>query len=197
MNDYQLVCESIIFNKKDLYYKFDEWVNGKNNMLLITGISRSGKTTLGKKLAKKYNCGYASMDDIDKDITKKYDDIRKKYDDPKQSELARNMFRKYAINFIKTHSNTKFIWEGVQAIYWLDNKEIANHSVIMMGTSELKAMYNGAKFAIKDKQNYPTDYKNADEWSLTRHMSDIFKGNKELRSSFKGLRKYLKMKDKN
>ena len=44
--------ESVLFSKKDIEYKLDQWKSGSSNLLLITGMSGGGKSTLAKELGR-------------------------------------------------------------------------------------------------------------------------------------------------
>ena len=54
--------ESVLLNKKDIEYKLDQWKSGSNNLLLITGMSGGGKSTLAKELGKKYRAVVIEVD---------------------------------------------------------------------------------------------------------------------------------------
>jgi hypothetical protein len=57
-----IVEESIVFSKKDFEYKLNEWKNGSENVLLITGLSGGGKTTRTHELGDKYNAIVIELD---------------------------------------------------------------------------------------------------------------------------------------
>ena len=58
------VNEKYIFSEKDGFYNFDKWESGESNILLITGLSGSGKTTKAKALMKQYNAKYIQLDEF-------------------------------------------------------------------------------------------------------------------------------------
>lgn len=58
------VNEKYIFSEKDGFYNFDKWESGESNILLITGLSGSGKTTKAKALMKQYDAKYIQLDEF-------------------------------------------------------------------------------------------------------------------------------------
>ena len=61
-NNFIKSTESYLVSKKDVEYNLEDFESGKSNILLITGLSRSGKTTLGKEYANKYNATLIELD---------------------------------------------------------------------------------------------------------------------------------------
>ena len=59
----QYIQEGYIFDDKNISLDLYKFENGESNLLLVAGIAGAGKSTLGKKLAKKYKCGYIESDD--------------------------------------------------------------------------------------------------------------------------------------
>ena len=55
VEDNEPLEESYITSKKDIEYKLDSWKKGSDNILLITGLSGSGKSTRASQLSKEYN----------------------------------------------------------------------------------------------------------------------------------------------
>lgn len=54
MNDYELlvdsICESMVISKPDTEWKLDDFIHGNRKILLVTGLSGSGKSTYAYKL---------------------------------------------------------------------------------------------------------------------------------------------------
>ena len=75
------IDEGIIFTSKDIVRNLDDFENGKSNILLITGLSGSGKTTMAGEMADEYGAIKLSLDyfqnyhNIENDIH--YADIKK------------------------------------------------------------------------------------------------------------------------
>lgn len=70
--------ESYVFSQDDIVKDLDKFESGESNILLVTGLSRAGKTTLSKDLAKKYDAEVIEIDMIDDPnfIVEKPSDIR-------------------------------------------------------------------------------------------------------------------------
>lgn len=60
-----VATEGYLFDNNEIYYKFDDYKNGKSNLLFITGHSGGGKTTLADTLSKKYNADVFQLDWLD------------------------------------------------------------------------------------------------------------------------------------
>jgi hypothetical protein len=58
----QLINEGLIFSDKTISIGLDEFESGKKDKLFVMGLSGTGKTTLGKHLAKKYNVKFIDLD---------------------------------------------------------------------------------------------------------------------------------------
>ncbi len=186
MNGYQIVSEALIFDEEDFQYHVDDWKSGKNKLLLITGFSAAGKSTLGKKLAKEYNTGYASMDDMPDWLREKDKAIRSKYKDPIRSKHLRNLYVKYAKDFINKIKKP-MVWEGIQMYAWLPDEEIAKHSVIIMGTSYLTTMFRAMKQFAREDENFKEWFKS------TKHFAKM---QKYMIKELDHIRNYLKKIDK-
>ena len=122
--------------KKDIEYNLSSWKPGSNNVLLVTGLSGGGKSTLAKEMAKKNNALIIEMDMVEynKDlfnknwtnmpkghyIIKEY--YEKKYGGPKDwSKISHNEYYKVKCDFIKwflsyakSHPDQLFVLEGIQ-----------------------------------------------------------------------------------
>ena len=62
-DDNSAIFENYLISKDDIYLNFDLWKkNTPHNILWVTGISGSGKSTISKDLAKKYNAEYIELD---------------------------------------------------------------------------------------------------------------------------------------
>lgn len=78
--------EAIFFNEEDLVFNFQNWKKEKNkNILYVTGLSGSGKSTISREYAKKYNAVAYTMDVVhegrldENEFLKKYADNNKDY----------------------------------------------------------------------------------------------------------------------
>ena len=68
MSNYELVSELLLFNDRDVEWKLNEFQNGSTKVLFVLGFSGSGKTTVGRELAIKYNAVFWGRRNILKDI---------------------------------------------------------------------------------------------------------------------------------
>ncbi len=57
------IQEGTIFSDKTISIDLHKFKSGEKDKLLIVGFAGSGKTTLGRRLAKKYKCKYFELDD--------------------------------------------------------------------------------------------------------------------------------------
>ena len=48
--------ENMVIDHEDLYINMDKFESGKCNIILITGFTGSGKSTLGEEMVKKFKC---------------------------------------------------------------------------------------------------------------------------------------------
>jgi ribosomal protein S18 acetylase RimI-like enzyme len=172
--EYESLSENGIITTKDLEYNLDQWKIGGKNILFITGLSGSGKSTKAAKLAKENNAVNIEIDlfehnDIvfDKNtnndegnlIVKEY--FEKKYGgarkmpqgDPKLPHMLYD-FIKYCINYASKHKDRLFVMEGIQLADLEMAEELKNYPVIIVNTSIIKSMYRAAKReGIKDYFN--------------------------------------------
>ena len=57
-----VIKEEMIFSKKDIVVNIDDFDSGKSNILFITGLSGSGKTTMSSELCEQYGATKLSLD---------------------------------------------------------------------------------------------------------------------------------------
>lgn len=164
-NDNDIVTENTIKTVDDTYLNFDKWKTGANNVLFITGLSGSGKSSLSKDLAKEHNAVYIEMDLIytipnfirssaygenlsegEKLIKEIFDDndlwgynVFEKGAKPKLLEKCFKLLYKYT----KENPNRLFIFECIHIYYGYDFLEKIidkkNTPLIIKGVSALKS----------------------------------------------------------
>jgi len=156
MNGYQIVSEALLISSDNHSFNVEDWDNGKSKVLLITGFAGSGKSTLGRYLAKKNNAKYIEFDgdifDNDEFMNKKSELGSNK---PPQETI--DQIRKYALNRLK-NIKEKTVLEGAWMISWLTPQDIGQYPVIMIGSSILKSAIQSFTRRIKSNKKYP-DYK--------------------------------------
>jgi len=130
--------ENLFFSDDDQYHRFDDWINNKENILIIIGIAGSGKTTLGQDLAIAHNAKYIQTD---KHFLK-YHKIFKNENGRRANNNEIDVFVPkivYDIEHDIINNKEKSVWEGV----WLlnDIKFITKYSFIIKNTSQCKSLY--------------------------------------------------------
>lgn len=162
--DIENLQEAFWKTEPDMFYNKDKFDCGKLNLCFIIGNMGSGKTTMGKDLAKtSENIIYIQMDlpiqnDDTIDLSKpdKYDDIivsffkgpgseyfHLTYDEKVnkfgnignfEKQLSRS-FINYAIKYAASHKNKKFVLDGVYMFWYMKPEELENYAVFIKGTS--------------------------------------------------------------
>jgi len=129
------IQEGYISTDKTIAVDLDKFESGESNILLIDGISGAGKTTLGKKLAKKYRCKYFESDFPCLSNQDKKDPIEcfeENYRKIKRSG------RRYIIEGVLVHYSCLDGWNKKLRPFF---NEIKHDPIIIVGASVLKAMY--------------------------------------------------------
>lgn len=154
----------------------------ENNVLFITGLSGSGKTTISNSLAKKYNATIFSLDclgsyysskfdntlikDITSDFFKLNTNIHNIIKNGKYMDLKLNHFENYVkynkeyINYIYkyclAHRENNFIIEGTQLFMTIKPTFFCDKSLLIIRESALKSFFRrlNRQLTIKEKR-YP------------------------------------------
>ena len=182
---WDVVEESYIFNKKDLYINFDKFESGEDNICIITGLSGSGKSTLCNNLCNKHNAYCIELDlfenpDMEVDTSVKrvgfIDEyfklnpvikdkmINNNYTDVELSRILNN-FLQYIINECRKRPNDKFIIEGLQIFADIDTQIIKDIPIIFINTSMINSMIrkykrDGVKYKLFDLFKWYIDDEN-------------------------------------
>lgn len=144
---------SIFKSKQDLYINFD---NNKDKLILITGISGSGKSTQANEIAKKLNGYKISLDlvfgheteitPIEKKILNEFKKQHKKWspqlftrNNKKIYPYYINLFYDFIINYFKK-SDQPIIIEGYFFINYIDIEKIQTKKIIIKRTSLVNSM---------------------------------------------------------
>jgi len=125
----EILFEGLIFSSDDLVYKFDNWKSGKIKVLLITGFTGSGKTTLGEKLAEIHNARFTSLD--------------ARMSDKGEHQQMNGLSNESLVNYLD-NIKTPTVYEATQIVRLLTPKEASKYSVIIRGTGYFKSSYRGA-----------------------------------------------------
>lgn len=148
--------ESLIITNKPIVCDWDI----SKNILFITGISASGKTTLANTIAKKYNYQIITLDRFwNKLYGKKYDNVK---DEDLSNDILDNYIKKmfeYIVSL--SESKKRYIIEGIQLFklyYELKDQFmdfIKKYPIIFLETSVLKSGIQGTYRYFKNNQNWP------------------------------------------
>ncbi len=154
-----VLSENNIF-KNDRVYNLDDFIDGKNNILLITGLPGSGKSTLASDMAKDYDaipfeldCFHNYKYDMKNPSYKTETDIISKYikenkvninDIP--TDIALESFNTSFVPFFNwllkylSRSSKRYIIEGIQIMLCIPFKNIKSYPLICIETSKTKSM---------------------------------------------------------
>lgn len=95
----ELIQESYFISEEMISVDLDKFESGECSKLIITGLMGSGKTTLGKQLAAKYNCPVIDTDDImDKFFENNRQESNKNLTRKDQTRMRNNLLLKLLDN---------------------------------------------------------------------------------------------------
>lgn len=170
--------ESILINEDDIYYNKNKFDSGEINLCFITGLSGSGKSTMGRDM-QSHSIEHYEMDDLQciadhftLNELKEYGDLiysyfigegkkfYKTFKELKDEQIPESEYEDklfpgfvhYAMKYAKAHKDRKFALEGV----WLYNKkwftpeEFKDYAFYIKGTSMIISHIRAAKRDSKD-----------------------------------------------
>ena len=176
------INEGFIKSDKDIYYNKDKFDSGEINLCFITGLSGSGKSTMGRNMSSK-NIEHYEMDDVicndnfSDDNLKEYGGLISSFfkgagksfrliqDDDKHNDSVFNThknyekeitqaFVKHAISYCKSHKETKYVCDGIWIFMFIKPEQLKDCAVYIKGTSSIKSGYRALKRDIdEDKRN--------------------------------------------
>lgn len=202
----EAATEAAFINHKDEYFNIDKWKRKKDeNILYVTGLSGSGKSTIGKELAKKHKAVFIELDvfawnDYVEDAYEYWNpngymeetyavyraflrsDIpRFSKDTPKNSHLKRAMYKKifdWLYKYCQDRPDILFIWEGIAIFMGMDREFFIDKPMIIKGTS----MHTSFKrMSLREANVY------SDEQKAT--MDAVYKQDEMI---LEGLRKFMR-----
>ena len=175
------IYESILINEKDIYYNKDKFNSGEINLCFITGLSGSGKSTMGRDM-QSHGIEHYDMDDLQciadhftlNDL-KKYGDLIYSYftgegkkfyitykelkdNQVPESEYEDKLFPgfvHYAMKYAKAHKDKKFVLEGVWLFQkkWFTPDEFKDYAFYIKGTSMIISHIREAKRDSSDAES--------------------------------------------
>ena len=174
--------EGFLKSDKDIYYNKDKFDSGEINLCFITGLSGSGKSTMGRNMSSK-NIEHYEMDDVicndnfSDDNLKEYGGLISSFfkgagksfrliqDNDKHNDSVFNThknyekeitqaFVKHAISYCKSHKGIKYICDGIWIFMFIKPEQLKDCAVYIKGTSSIKSGYRALKRDIdEDKRN--------------------------------------------
>ena len=165
--------EGFLKSDKDIYYNKDKFDSGEINLCFITGLSGSGKSTMGRNMSSK-NIEHYEMDDVicndnfSDDNLKEYGGLISSFfkgsgksfrliqDDDKHNDSVFNThknyekeitqaFVKHAISYCKSHKGIKYVCDGIWIFMFIKPEQLKDCAVYIKGTSSIKSGYRALK----------------------------------------------------
>lgn len=219
-----MLLEGLLKSDKDIYYNKDKFDSGEINLCFITGLSGSGKSTMGRGMTSK-NIEHYEMDDIicndnfsDSNLKEYGGLIESFFKGPGKSfRLIRDndthnnsvfkshknyekeitqAFVKHALSYCKSHMNTKFICDGIWVFMFINPSQLKDCAVYIKGTSSIKSGYRALKRDIdEDKRNGMTSLQ-IFKHEFKRVKEDILYA-KENQKELKSFRSYFEKQSTN
>lgn len=182
ITDY-ILSEGYVFDDKTISSNLYEFESKKKSKLIIVGVMGSGKSTLRKHLAKKYNVKAVASDGI---WYKKYlKHFKGQKPTPENKKALREMVADELIKLLK--NNERMILDGVDFIELYRDipkyrKLILSYPMILLGLSSFRAGMRGAiRNRKREDEGWKTYY-----WMIKRDM-------KEFEPTLKVMRKHARM----
>lgn len=177
--------EGYLKDDKDIYYNKDKFDSGEINICFITGLSGSGKSTMGRSMQGS-KVEHYELDDVicndnfSDDNLQEYGGLISSFfkgkgksfrlirDDEEHNNSVFNShknyekeitqaFVKHAISYAKSRKNTKFVLDGIWIFMFINPSGLKDCAVYIKGTSSIKSGYRALKRDIdEDKKNNMT-----------------------------------------
>lgn len=161
-----IFTENAIISGKDLVLNFDKWKPGENNILYITGLSGSGKSTMAEGFEKKGNAKMFELDGVEfcydssnngilEKAAEKCPKYKKIYDEVNSTHKRHKWIKdEYpilwemwdkVISVMKEDSNNLYVVEGIQIWQNHEPEYYSGKPLIIKGTSFLVSEYRASK----------------------------------------------------
>lgn len=140
INENSVIQEGIVVSNKDTVYNLDKFISGEVPILFISGMSGSGKSFLGKKMASEYNAEYIEMDMMNAELKKIYGESFSRNKNPEfYVKTYIDLFKDLVVN-----KNKRLVVEGVQ-ICSFPIEFLSKFAIYILGTSYLKSTFRAIK----------------------------------------------------
>jgi hypothetical protein len=177
----QYLFEYVLFSGKDYFYRLKDWEDGKVKILLLFGLSGSGKTSTGLWASKKYKADYINLDkEFFKPIHKEFKDKHGHVAESEEEMLL--ITKKINVEFKKLliKIKKKTIIDGLWPLY-LNPKELDKYAIVIKGTSILKSSLRRQTRRHKEGKSDPLTHMwnrfwwgNSFNWRVDKRI-DLFK----------------------
>lgn len=128
---------------KSTYTKnLSKWINGETNVLLITGLAGSGKTTMAKKLATEHNAILIHTDDVANEFE---DNLLKNLSEEGLNSISdSDVIVSMVENLVDNYKGKRIIIEGIHLLA-VDKSLMVDKSIIVTGTGLFKSNLQASK----------------------------------------------------
>lgn len=153
---------SIFISQKPLQISVDRFINGEESKLLVVGLSGSGKTTISKLLAEKYQAKYVNLDSFF------FSNQKLKESDPHEYRKRQSLFELEVLT-----NNERLVIDGVALMRM--SEELTMHlPVIILRISLIQASWRGLKRNLSDQLTNRSQF-NDGLTSLNKNWRKYFK----------------------
>jgi hypothetical protein len=158
MENYDIVEENLLLSKDNIEVNLDKF-GSSNNILYITGLGGSGKSTIISEYAKKYGAEALEFDAVTSALIKGLENLNRNKIHPiileyletqnpnKLNGFADPNFNTESVKFLNWFENkvsgdgNLYIIEGMQIFICFEPERFINKPMVIMGTSVVKSMY--------------------------------------------------------
>ncbi|MFW6377347.1 MAG: hypothetical protein ACOCZ5_01750 [bacterium] len=163
------IKESLLFSEKTLAVDLNNFTSGKKNKLLVIGYSGSGKTTVGRILAKNYQAKYVGLDEVWGNVEKQFNVNPEKLNDKDHKDILDKIDMMFYERIVET--SYRCVIEGINIVvlnlptnYQRVHMEyILQQPCVIMGRS---AILSGLKGGIRNFKRNKKRFK--DIYTLTK-----------------------------
>lgn len=172
------ISEGILVDEPTVAYNYDKWESGESNIMLITGLSGSGKTSLARGVAEQDNAIMVSLDMFQCYTRFKENNIKhpsmeyvEKYikANPKAKKLdfydirlegfgeAFVPYFNWLMKYLAKDKKNRYVVEGIHILLFVKYSDINKYPIICMGTSMSKSLIRRwvrDQFSISDLAKY-------------------------------------------